>query len=623
MIQQATKERPETNHKDALQAVSRCPMHSHSEEQVVDLKASDELFLPRHKRVITQYQTDETGFTELYLYYEDKEISFDEPELFAFGEHLGQQSRFVAETATTWGDGYSWTRVKGLLEVLIREGILHFAGIVEPTLVAGEACQGRLPPALSQEPRTWHDCEAITAELTGRSIELGYLESVLPVYRVAHVALDMEGRQVGEANVFPKPLRLDIPTEWRTCLYPGSRYQSELPMNVTALKSMRQHWPQMMAILSKIREAYLCRFPEVRQGWTVGHLECLSIMVLALPAYMLMRSNNGVSNGSLHPVLSNMFRVTDGLRGMTHQMLTSPLLEATLPSATPITSSQIYEYTERNYGFQSAYGVCAGPKVMVEEFLAVLVDGKIIEGMLTVKLDLEVQDAVEVIEQALDYGLYGLHVYSIIFSNWSLMGRTYEQLDAILERWPENNSTAFNKFKQVIQVDIKNIQAQTVLATEEWRSSRDRVQAYLYEKTSLGLKLPSAEQTLGQCLLPVPSGHHAVAKKTLRSALKQSLGETVSDDDPIFHDLIECLSNHLCREQAMINAACAAQDTINQILGRSAPKRAFTSADMNIYNVLLGFTQRFPHLSEIFADVFNLSVVVTKNNIEISDRIAG
>ena len=75
-------------------------------------------------------------------------------------------------------------------------------------------------------PRTWFECEAITRELTGHPLELGYLEAIVPIYRVAHIALDAEGRQVGEANVFPKPLRLDIPTEWRTCPHPGKPFST-------------------------------------------------------------------------------------------------------------------------------------------------------------------------------------------------------------------------------------------------------------------------------------------------------------------------------------------------------------------------------------------------------------
>ena len=100
-------------------------------------------------------------------------------------------------------------------------------------------------------------------------------------------------------NVFPKPLRLDIPTEWRTCPHPGSRFQQELPMNVTALKSMRAYWQPMLVALRRIREAYLRRVPQDRDGWTVGSLERLSSLILTVPAYVLMRSHPVVANGQL------------------------------------------------------------------------------------------------------------------------------------------------------------------------------------------------------------------------------------------------------------------------------------------------------------------------------------
>lgn len=619
MTEQIVKERSETEINNDLQPASRCPMHSHATKRSV-LKPDDELFLPRHKRVITQYQTNESGVTELNLYYEDKEISFDEPELFAFGEQLGQQSRFVAETATTWGDGYSWQRIKELLENLIEEGILHLSDTVEPVSSSSETCPISLPPAQIKEPRTWFDCEAITAELTGYPLEMGYLELVVPIFRVAHIALDMEGRQVGEANVFPKPLRLEIPTEWSTCPFPGSRYQNERPMNVTALKSMKKHWLQTMAVLLKIREAYLRRFPDAQQGWTVGHLERLSALVLALPAYLLMRSENTVNNGSLHPVLSNMFRVTDGVRMTMHQMLFLPVAEATLAPDAPITSSEIYQYAERNYVFQSAHGVCAGPKAMIEEFLAVLVDGKASEDIISVEFDHQVLAALGELEAAIDYGLYGLQAHAIAFSFWPLMSRTYEKLWKILETWPESNSIKLNKFKRAIQVNVKNLQAETLLATEEWRTSREHVYADMYEKTSRGLKLPYEGETLSQRISPAPSAQHATVKQELRSALRQCFGEKLANNDSVFESLISCLMNYLCQEQAIVKAACEAQSCINRLLGRAEPKRDFKAADINIYNLLLGDVERLPHLSEVFDEVFSLSLVVTQNKIEITER---
>jgi len=604
------------------QSVSECPMHGKQTGQT-QLKGDEELFFPMHKRVITQYSTDPSGIVELHLYYEDKEVSFDEPELFAFGERLGQQSCFVAETATTWGDGYSWPHIKELLESLIEEGILHLADTTGFTSRKGESCQHSLPPGQSREPRTWFECEGITDELTGRPLELAYLELVVPIFRVAHIALDMEGRQVGEANVFPDRLRQDIPTEWTTCPFPGSRYQNERPMNVTALKSMKKHWLQTMAVLSKIREAYLRRFPDARQGLTLGHLECLSTLILAVPAYLLMRSENTVNNGSLHPVLSNMFRVTDGVRMTTHQMMIIPVAEATLPPETPVTGNGIYQYAERNHVFQSAHGVCGGPKIMIEEFLAVLVDGKPSEEITTAEFDAQVQDALDAIESALDYGLYGLQVYVIGLSFWTLMYGTYEQLWTMFETWPESDSTRLNEFKRIVQTDVKTMQSETLLATRELRSNRDRVQGYMFEKTTRGLKQPFAEKNLSEHLTPLTEAHQTTAEIALRAALKQRVGEKITNDAATFDSLIDCLMNYLSREQAIVKAACESQRCINRLLGRPAPKREFTAADINLYSLLIGDVRKLPLISELFDQVFNLNLIVTQNTIEISERNAG
>src|SRR6266478_6153254 len=96
------------------------------------LEAGDELAFPKHKRVVIQYVTDESGVTVLHLHYDEKEIVFDEPALVAFGETLAKQARFVAGTATTWGQGYAWPRVQALLEQLIDEGILRRAAEDQP-----------------------------------------------------------------------------------------------------------------------------------------------------------------------------------------------------------------------------------------------------------------------------------------------------------------------------------------------------------------------------------------------------------------------------------------------------------------------------------------------------------
>ncbi|MBK8860404.1 MAG: hypothetical protein IPN48_05530 [Sphingomonadales bacterium] len=127
-------------------------------------------------------------------------------------------------------------------------------------------------------------------------------------------------------------------------------------------------------LASANREAYLNRFPAARSGWTVGDVERLTVSVLALPSYMLLRCKEPVANGDLHPALSNLFRVTDGLRMVMHQMLFLPLYEPMKQPDMLVVAGDILDYADRNL-FHSDHGVCAGPRFMIEDFLGVILDG--------------------------------------------------------------------------------------------------------------------------------------------------------------------------------------------------------------------------------------------------------
>ena len=102
-----------------------------------------------------------SGETELHLYYAEKELVFDEPELFAFGEGLAQQARFVAKTATTWGEGYDWPRVQELLAQLLEEGILQRA-----SAYAAEDLSPITGPSPRRSPRPTARCRAPGSSVT-------------------------------------------------------------------------------------------------------------------------------------------------------------------------------------------------------------------------------------------------------------------------------------------------------------------------------------------------------------------------------------------------------------------------------------------------------------------------
>ena len=608
----------ETRRNDSNGLPAACPFHAATAEPRMP-RASDELVFPMNKRVIAQYSTSDAGVTELHLYYGDKEISFDEPELFPFAEKLAGQSRFVAGTAVTWGESYDWHRIGELLGQLLEAGILEYAAgsAPAPAYPRDGSRPSPLPPAQSTVARTWFECESITESLTGRPLELGYLELVIPVFRVAHMALDAEGRQVGEGNVYPQPLRLDVPTKWRTCIYSGSRFQDDKPMNVTALKAIRAQWPQIMQALLRIREAYLERFPEARSGWTVGDIERLATLVLAVPTYQLIRMEARVENGELHPALSSLFRVTDGLRMTTHHMLFLPTAEATLTPDTPMTSAEIYNYAERNYSFHSTHGVCAGPKAMIEEFLAVLLDGKATKESESAALDSAVEAALQDLDAAFDYGLNGLEAFAVMFSLWPAMTRTYAQLSEIVEGASSESTAALRELGAYLSSKAEILRNESLHATEEWRANRERVYDDIYQHCELGLGRAVEQSLLDRIAQPPTDAERAISVE-LRSIVRERLCGSGEAGSAAAERIADLLMNYFLRTRATLGLACEIQERINMILGRPSPKRAFTAADIDIHILLQrNESRKLPYLVNELESVLGFGVDITRDRIAI------
>lgn len=67
--------------------------------------------------------------------------------------------------------------------------------------------------------------------------------------------IDDDGRPIGENRAHEK-CKLNVPMDYRSCPYKGSRKNHANPMNVSALKRMHKNWKAVLAILSEIRSFY-------------------------------------------------------------------------------------------------------------------------------------------------------------------------------------------------------------------------------------------------------------------------------------------------------------------------------------------------------------------------------
>ncbi|EHR70381.1 hypothetical protein BurJ1DRAFT_1513 [Burkholderiales bacterium JOSHI_001] len=609
---------------------SACPMHG-APRQAAPLQPQDELAIPLHKRLFAFGDTNPDGTATLHLSFGEQDIRFDDPTLFGFAQGLCTHARFRAAEAVSWGPGLDWGRVQPLLQTLVDAGLVSPADTLPqwPAQARGRVASP-LPPATCTRARDWREGESLMQELTGRALAPGWLELVVPVYRVAHAMLDTEGRQVGEANVFPAPLRLDIPTEWRVCNHAGSRYQDPQPMNVSALRSMVQHWKPAMALLAQLRQAYVQRFPQAAQRMTIGHLQRFTTLVLALPAWLMQRADQPVANGHLDPVLSSLFRVTDGVRMVMHRMLFTADHEPARPATAPIDAAGVLAYAERNTAFLSDHGVCAGPKLMIEEFLRVLVDGGTVgevDG-----LGPQVQEALSRLDEVFDYGLLGLQAYALVFALWPRMARSYESVMAALDHPAMLGLPAAQAWREVLRPAAEHLRDASRVRDEPRRHFMEAAYADMYAACAVATGQPADLHSLGQRLDAVG----AVAQGGARGFLLQTLQRRCPGASPaqqaVLNELADHLVLHWAHEQAVLREASAVQARINRLLGRAQPPQPLVAADLALHYRLVAHHYqadevqraggRLPSLDDDVVQALGLHLEVDAGSITILDLVA-
>jgi hypothetical protein len=596
--------------------------------QQAPIQSTDRLFVPYRKRMTQRYLVTDEGARELHLHYGIKEISFDEVHLFPWGEHLAKQSSFIAHDAITWGPGYSWDEIQPLLDALLAEGILR-RGEEEVDTRGGGLVPSPLEPSSCPHARSWSAAEAegITRDLAGRPVEVGYLEAIVSVYRIPHPALDADGRQVGEANVFPPRLRLDAETEWRVCQYSGSRYRDDRPMNVTALKAMIKHWKPMMLALVEVRAELLRRIAAGTQRstghrWAVADMHMLSAVVLSLPAYALMKRGGTSPQPPLHPVLSSLFRITDGIRMTTHEMMfLSP--ERTRDPHEVITAADLYSFAERNGTFLSDHGVCAGPRAMIDEFLAIAFDGTRVEGADAIEFSPDVRALLDELPRAVDYGLVGLQVWGITRTVWCRMSLVYKALRSLFENAAGPSA---ERFRERLESDWIKLDAARIAGDYD-RDVHVTVYKDCYEQPWKALAAPSGSPIFEERIAPVAERvEHRAAADQLRAALSHHFADASfpgSDLASIVERMSHLFVSYLREEQAVLAATLELQDVLNALLDRPRPTRPLSVRDLRVnYGLYGGFIGQFPYLFDSLDEELGLNVLATVDSLSVTARLA-
>jgi len=587
------------------------------------VEPTDRLYVPHRKRLSHAYVTTESGGRELCLYYGTKEVVFDDERMFAFGEQLVQQASFIAETATSWGPGYEWPEIREMLEALVGDGIVKQGEPIDEAR-GGGLVPAQLPASVCPMARTWSgpDCESITHDLGGRPVEIGNLEAILSVYRIAHPALDGDDRQVGEGNVFPPTLRLDRPTEWRVCQYSGSRYRDDAPMNVTALKAMIKHWKPMMVALLAVSSELKNRLERIRTGWTVGDMHLLSGVVLSLPAFLLMQRGGTSPQPPVHPVLSSLFRITDGIRMTTHLMLFLSDERTRLPHE-PTSAVDLYDFAERNGLFLAAHGVCAGPKPLIDEFLTTAFDGTPVAGTEGLELPGEVKDLLARLPEAVDYALLGLESWAVSRSIWLAMSRAYRTIREVFEAGASELPGLAGQLRDRVRGDWRKLHQGRIADTYEHDVHIDVYQD-TYEQSWRALRSPVGAPTLAERVAPVADGPGFAALaarfRDLFAARLSAAELTALGGGPAIERITAALVLFLREEQAILKSTEDIQAEINTMLERTPPTRPLTARDLRVNFAMYGGSiAQFPYLFDTLEEELGVRVECTSSAIDVTD----
>jgi hypothetical protein len=564
---------------------------------VAELQRTEVLCIPKRRRLVHNRVKGAEGQDILHVFYGDREIIFDEPELVPFGDKLLQAERFRAEEAMSWSSGtpYAWDKVREMLEALLEQDILKRVTEVSASTTAQTFPEtlGEVPPGRAS--RTFSarrdECEAITLETYGRAVDLSNLEAIVPVYRVAHPALDRDNRQVGEQNVNPRTLFLDLPTQRRVCNYAGSRCQAELPMNVTALRQMTKRWPELLSLTEQFRAAFFERLPPLgrkpagsgHQGSgrheTVGASLCagevhlLTVASLASTAYVMVRGVDPVENGQLDAGLAATFRLIDGVR-----LVTTELMRATAGQHgcdRPLDAQGIADYAERYAVYYGVHGVCAGPQALIDEYLKVLLG----EGSAPIQVEPNVGARLGDLDAAIDYGLHGQRIESLIRIFGASQGIAHQRLRAAFE-----SHVPRCELQDLLDAPVDGAhytllrEDHPLLDTYELELQVNR---WLFQRCGAGL--PGGARETADDALKVDPSAQASGRRRLAEFLAGVLPDHESLPERLRDELIEVAADVLALERRCLRAVRAEQTLLNERL-RRPQGRPLLGADLALYN---------------------------------------
>lgn len=185
---------------------------------------------------------------------------------------------------------------------------------------------------------------------------------------------DVEGRPLKEQLGSLEISIEQYGTEFVSCPYAGSRFRHERPMNVSALKQITSHWPEVTGGLIEVFREYRKRVPGDAPLSSFDLWRLVNTGIL-FPTFCAMRADGPYRDHQLPVWVAGCYKVLIGIHTAVRQlMMERVMLGEGQPDPLP-TAEEMLEFLEKTLGLIGPREVCAGPPNLILRSLRVVLTG--------------------------------------------------------------------------------------------------------------------------------------------------------------------------------------------------------------------------------------------------------
>jgi hypothetical protein len=183
---------------------------------------------------------------------------------------------------------------------------------------------------------------------------------------------DVDGRPLAEMNA-SEMAQEGVEFKMLPCTFEGFRRGH--PTNVSAMKQIGRHWPELLDLIAYLRSEFLHR--RRRTELTLLDMWHFGAVAVALPGYLAFRQRAPFRDGAIPGAVSALYKTTQGVQMSSARAMILDEWEsdATVP-ALRMSGRALDKLEFASMPFTPGSRVCGGPQALIDQFFDVVTNGR-------------------------------------------------------------------------------------------------------------------------------------------------------------------------------------------------------------------------------------------------------